>query len=302
MHRSVGIERRIESHSRSHTNTLNLPNLIDSRLHGMPSELRHRSVGLGIYPSFVDSMSKGISIDGCGRSFEVCVVSVEQLVPETIMMLHACQSSEMASEEVQDLIALGMVLRQNIQDLTHCKHSPSVGPSPEERRMVGHILHPSMAEESHFWHKHFLFKQEYLFSRFIKKTRVFGLLSPICQCRHPHEHIVEPNGVLMRSQSSECSITEPVFLIHNVADVIIDERFEVLIYSDVLCFNHRTAYGSCVVECMGFNHSPDVDINFLTFAVDLFEERHDIRQQRMAFGDIIHISFVARGLISRNHG
>ena len=66
MTRTIGIERRIESHACSHADLLHLSFFVDTGSNGMPAKLGHRTEGFGIEPSLIDGMSQTVSIDSCG--------------------------------------------------------------------------------------------------------------------------------------------------------------------------------------------------------------------------------------------
>ena len=113
----VGIESGIEAHARTHADFLHLTFGVDRRLHGMPAHQRHRAIGLGVEPALVDGMGQTIGIDGRGRGFEISVVAVEQLMPETGMMLQGSESGGMLAEQVEQLLPLGMSIGQHVEHL-----------------------------------------------------------------------------------------------------------------------------------------------------------------------------------------
>ena len=179
----------------------------------MPSELCHWSIDLGIEPALIDTMGQTISIDSSGRCLEISIVTIEQLVPETIVMLQLSQSCSVSLEQLHNLSPFGMFGRQHIQHLTHRQNSPSIGPSPVEGRMFLHRLYPSVTEEALLGHEHPLGKLKHLTSSLIIVLGSACQLTHIGYCRDAHEHIVEPKRVLLWTDTGKGTVGKSVLLI-----------------------------------------------------------------------------------------
>ena len=128
----------------------------------MPSQLCHRTVCHSVNPSFIDSMGKAIYINSRGRGFQIRIVTIQQLMPETFTTLAGSKTTYMSTEQLQYFIALRIILRQHIQDLTHSQQRPTIGTSPMESRMILHTFHPSMTEKVFPGYPHTVCKLKYL--------------------------------------------------------------------------------------------------------------------------------------------
>ena len=99
IHRSVVIESGIESHSRTDTDSGDLPAWCDLRGNGMPAQQSNWSGGLGVDPTVVDGVSHAININGSCRCFQIGIGAVEQLMPEAVATLQDDESLQMFFEK-----------------------------------------------------------------------------------------------------------------------------------------------------------------------------------------------------------
>ena len=220
MNRTIGIESGIEAHTRAHTNVLHLTFLIHRRLHGMPGQLGHGAVSLRIYPAFVDGMSEAIGIDSRSRSLQIGIITVEQLMPETVVMLQGGQTTHMRTQKFHDLSTLRMVLRQHVKHLAHGQNGPSISPSPMESRMIGHCFHPSVAEQPFLFDKHALRKLKHLAHSLIVIASFAGVFTHIGHRGNSHKHVVEPKRVVLRTDTGKGPVGQPILLVEHIVRIV----------------------------------------------------------------------------------
>ena len=299
MYGTMGIEGGVESHAGTHAHLLNLTFRVDCRLYGMPSHECHGAVGLCINPALVDGMGQTIGIDGRGRGFEIGVVAVEQLMPETGMMLQGRKSGGMLAEQVEQLLALGMSFGQHVEHLAQRQDSPSVSPAPEESRMRLHGLYPSVAEEVLLGYPHTTGKTAHLAGCLVVVFRVARQLAHIGHRGNAHEHIVEPHRILLRTQARESAVGKPILLVNDIAGVVIDERTQTgsLSHARERGLDHRAAHGTGIVEGMRVDDAADIAVDCLAGGKQFLIIRIDFGQQTVALCHIVAIGRIARHFV-----
>ena len=250
IYRAVVIECRIISHTGSYTGHFYLSLGVDSRRYGMPSQLHYRTVCHGVNPSFIDGMCHTVYVEGSGRRFQVRIIAVEQLVPETVFALTGSQSANVCLQQVDNLIASGIVGRKYIQYFTHGKNSPSVGTSPVESRMIFHTFYPSMTEQAFFRYEHALCKLQYLaYSFLIIFVIVVGCIASHQSNRgDAHEHVVQPQCVVVRTVTGKCAVGQTMLFVHDEMEVIVNHVLQFQAFVFHLCLHHCRTYGSCIIQ------------------------------------------------------
>ena len=169
-------------------------------------------------------MGQTVGIDGCGRSLEIGVAAVEQLVPESVVVLQTGQPLGMLAQQVGDGLSLGMVGGQHVEYLTHRQDGPSVGASPEESRVGVHGLYPAVTEQLPFGHPHTFGKLPHLSGGLVVIALFTRQPSHIGHGGYAHKHIVEPHRIFLRAQAGEGAVAETVLLVHDVVGIIIYHR------------------------------------------------------------------------------
>ncbi len=220
---TVGIERGVEAHAGADADALDLAAVVDGRGDGMPAQQGDGAVDLGVEPSLADGVGQTGGVDGGGRRLEIGVGAVEQLVPEAVVVLQGGESLGVAAQQLHDLGPLGMVGGQHVEHLAEGQDGPSVGASPEEGGVGLHGLDPSVAEELALRHPHALGKLDDLSGGLVVVFRVARQPAHVGHGGYAHEHVVEPDGVLLRAKSGEGAVGQAVLAVHDVVDVVVNE-------------------------------------------------------------------------------
>ena len=124
---TVGIEGRVERKACAYAGALHLALLIDVGIYVVPSKDSLRAVGLCVQPALVDGMGNAVAVDGCARCFKVCVRTIEQLMPASIVVLQREDAVEMHLE----ILHYALVL-VHVEKFASSEQCPSICSSPEE--------------------------------------------------------------------------------------------------------------------------------------------------------------------------
>ena len=81
---------------------------------GIPARQGHRTIDM-VHPSLVDPLGYGESEHSRARSLQVGIGSVQHIVPESCPILQFCKASDHGAVQMHQLLAPGMILRQQIQ-------------------------------------------------------------------------------------------------------------------------------------------------------------------------------------------
>ena len=109
--RTIIIESRIKSHASPHTSTFYLSFFVYLSGYGMPSQLGNRTISNCVNPTFIDSMCQTIYINRSGRSFQIRIIPVEQLVPKPFSALQSRHSTYMGTEIIHHFRTLRIIFR-----------------------------------------------------------------------------------------------------------------------------------------------------------------------------------------------
>ncbi len=128
----------------------------------------------------------------------------------------------MCSQQLQELLARGMILRQHFEQFDLCHECPTIGARPVKLGMFRHGFNPTVKEESLLLIEHPLRITEDLFTGFVEVFRLACQLSHLRHRGNAHEKIVEPDGVWLWPVACQSSVLQTKFSGHNVVDVIFD--------------------------------------------------------------------------------
>lgn len=103
----VVIKRRIETHTRTDANALDLAILCHFCRYGVPAKQSGGGIRQRIEPALIDGVRKGIYVNGCCGSFQIGIGSVEQLVPEARTRLLGRQPFRMRFQQVENSWSAG---------------------------------------------------------------------------------------------------------------------------------------------------------------------------------------------------
>src|SRR5690554_3361618 len=171
------------------------------------------------------------------------------------------------------MISSGMMCRQHIQCLHQREQCPTVCSSPEEAGLPVSCLHPAMTEESFFLHEHLFPEKGDLSYRFIEITALTGHCTHLSDGRDAHEHVIEPDGVHLRTFAGKGTVMEPILIVHDVVHVVGNNRFQLQPGIHPRCLDHGGTDGSCIVECRWFEDLPHLRIGSTVISQHLFECR-----------------------------
>jgi len=83
-----------------------------------------------------------------------------------------------------------------------------------------------MAEELLLGHPHAAGKLHHLAGGLVIVFAVAGKASHVGYGGNAHEHVVEPDGVLLRTQPGKGAVGQAVLLVHDVVCIVVDERLQ----------------------------------------------------------------------------
>ena len=160
-----------------------------------------------------------------------------------------------------------------------------------------HRLHPTVTEESILWHPHPFCELEHLPGCLIIILGITRQFTHIGYRRDAHEHIVEPECVLLRTDTGESAVREAVFLVHDIIGIVVDQWAQGLFPVSEERLDHRTADSPGIVEGMRVDDAADIPVNVLILRIDLLEIRSDVSQQLMTLDDIVTIGVISSSSI-----
>ena len=222
--RTIIIESRIESHTGAYASAFHLYFFIYLSGDGMPSQLGNRTIRYRINPTFINGVCQTIYIDSSCRSFQIRIITVEQLVPKSFSTLQRRHSTHMSTEIIHHLRTLGIIFRQYIQQFTSCQQRPSIGTCPAKSRMIRTAFHPSVSVQSLFGDKHTVCKLQELLHGFcqIFILRFLIITTHLRYHRNAHKHIIQPKSIPLRTITGKRSVCQTIFFVDDKIKVILN--------------------------------------------------------------------------------
>ena len=165
-----------------------------------------------------------------------------------------------------------------------------------------------MTEQILLRHPHTFGKLQNLSCSFVVVFTVASIFTHIGNGRNPHKHIVEPNSILLRTQTGKSTIAQAILLIRYIVGIVlytlIDKLTQTFVTILEYCSHrlyHRTAHSTCIVKSMRIDNTPYIYINIATFLVYLSKIRCHFSQKFVTLVHIVLICLVASGFVSRQH-
>ena len=223
-------------------------------------------------------------------------------MPEAVVLLQTGESGGMSLQQIQDFTILRMADGQHIKHLTHREDGPAVGPAPMEGGMRIHLLYPAVTEQSLLRYPHPLGELEHLPGSLVEILPVTCQNTHIGNRRNTHEHVIEPNGILLWTDAGESTVDKAELLVHDIVGIVVyqwsDISYRILVTSHQCSLDHRAADGSGIVEGMRVDDATDIHVDSLVLSIDFPEHRGYIGEQLMTLCHIIEIGIVTSGLVS----
>ena len=301
--RTIIVEGRIEGHTSAYASAFDKSFLSNLCRKGIPTQLSNRTISDALEPTLIDGTGNGIGVDGCCTSLEVRILAIEQLMPEAFTRLIGSQTTNMLAQLLEDEGTVGVRLGQHVEEFDGSQQSPSVGTSPVISRLVGQSFHIPMAIDTFLRNPHALDKVLIHSCGLVEILRLTRINASVCDCRDAHVHIVEPNGVALRTMTSESAVGQAILSVLHEIEVVLDNRRQILtLHSKLFILNglhHRRTHRSAIVQGTGMEDL--LHLGVLTLLLS-FELRSDLADEIEARLHIIAVSLVASDLGSRQQG
>ena len=145
-------------------------------------------------------------------------------MPKARLVLQAAKALDMLTKEVEHERTLLVISRQIVEHLAHGEDSPTIATSPMEVRMRVHAFDPTMTEQLYLRHPHLVLEEMELAHGLVGITCIAGITAIPGQGGDSHVHIVEPDGVVMRTISGIGAIRQTIFLVDDEVHISCNQR------------------------------------------------------------------------------
>ena len=215
----------------------------------MPSQLSHAAVGDALQPALADGVGDGVAVDGCGAGLKIAVIAVQELVPEALARLQGAETGDMFLQLVEDERAVGVVLGQHIQQFHGGEQCPAVGACPVVGGLLCQSFDVAVAVDPLLRNPHAF--DEVLIHRgcLVEVLRVVEVDAGVGNGGDAHVHIIEPDGVVLRTVAGEHAVFKAVLAVLYELEVVVDAAFEAF----VVVLHHGCTHRAAVIECTGMH-------------------------------------------------
>ena len=217
-------------------------------------------------------------------------------MPETFRTLVSRQSLDVAAQLFEQERAVGMVFRAGRRAVRSWSVWPIRWHVPNGRWAAAPVLPRSRDGKAPFRDKHAVDELSADLGRLVEISCRFLLFinATISQRRDSHEHVVQPDGVVLRAVACECAVGQAVLSVFDESEIIFYQVGQRQGRVGDTRLHHGTTHGSGIVQCFRVQDLFHLCVGIFVLFVKLAESRSDFGQEFETADDVILVSVISR--------
>ena len=171
-------------------------------------------------------------------------------MPKTVLTLITHYTATLTAEALQNLRTHRMILRHHCKQIGSCHENPTVGTTPMSNTVLVRIRMIAMIENPFFRTPQIFVIFDYLIGSIIDITHVTGHLSHTCKERDSHESIISPDGIFMRPDTGNSTVSQTRLAIVQVLGCFINIIQERIIRMLHLQVNQAGSHRAVIIQTL----------------------------------------------------